>query len=89
MREYTAVVGERTLRVQGRNVWEAAERAALRFSSQCLEGLTFFRGTSEMALWRAGMDAPVFAGSVDRWLDTFRAQGRSTGRWERIQRWAK
>jgi hypothetical protein len=85
MREYVAIIGERTLRVNGRNVWEAAERAAVHFGSRWLEGLQFFRGTADMALWRVGMDRPVFSGSVDKWLQTFRAQQRSVARWERVQ----
>lgn len=86
MREYHAVIGGRVLRVTGSNVWEAAERAAVHYSSRWLEGLQFFRGDAVMAMWRTGMDAPVFAGDVAKWTATFAAQGRSTNRWERLRR---
>lgn len=86
MREYTAVIGQRVMRVNGANVWDAAERAALHFGSRWLEGLEFFRGNAEMAMWRTGMNKPVFTGDVRRWLDTFKAQGRSVVRWEKAHK---
>lgn len=64
-------------------MWEAAERAALHFSSRWLEGLQFFRGEAELAMWREGMDAPVFSGFVGKWAATFTAQERNMRRWER------
>jgi hypothetical protein len=83
MHTYYAVVGQRVMRIQGRNVWEAAERAAVHFGSRWLEGLQFFRGEAGLAMWRTGMDAPVFAADREGWLKAFRAQGRSLVRWER------
>lgn len=72
------------MRISGRNVWEAAERAAVHFSSRWLEGLEFFRGTADLSMWRVGMNAPVYAGNLAKWTETFRAQGRSLQRWERL-----
>jgi len=86
MREYIAVIGDRTLRVSASNVWQAAERAAVTYSSLWREGLLFFRGTAQMALWRVGMDAPIFVGDYAKWAATFQAQGRSIERWDRLQR---
>ena len=81
-REYLASIGDRVLRITARNVWEAAQRAAIYFGSNYREGSDFFGGNAELALYRLRGEEPIFHGLVSKWRETFKAQGRTLrGRW--------
>lgn len=85
--EYFAAIGDRMIKVRGRNIWEAAEKAACNFSGSVREGLLFFRGEADLQVSRVG-GGRVQSGSFDKWMSIFAAQGRSTKRWDKVQTWA-
>ena len=82
---YYAVIRDQSLLVHGRNVWEAADYAAVVYRGSVREGQEFFRGDLTMALWRTGMERPVFSGRVSDWLRCFEAQRRE----RTVRRWRK
>ncbi|MCI0393194.1 MAG: hypothetical protein MOB07_31080 [Acidobacteria bacterium] len=84
-RLYVATIGERFIRVEARNVWEAGYNAAIKFGSYLLEGSQFFEGKKPMDLYRLTFDQqgqssvnnkPVFSGFVHDWLRVFTNQER-------------
>lgn len=81
--QYYAAIGERVIGVRGRNIWEAAEKAACGFSGSVSEGLMFFRGQVQMQVARPG--GRTQAGDYAKWMSIFTAQGRSTRRWEKVR----
>lgn len=81
---YWIAIGERAIRMEGRNCWEAAHQAAIHLASNVREGQDFFAGLVDMEIIRSEGGNVLYSGTVDKWMETFRGQRRNIKKWEKL-----